>query len=312
MGMFIVSNQVMPIWRIGWTALRMIAVISSSMATIVSSLLPLYFNMSFSMGYLIFMLLFLSVAATIVHGALTHVFNDYADFLSGTDAHSPALLSGGSRLIQKGLVRPRVMWQFGKWLALSLLVIAVLTLFLNRYELAILIVIGVWAAVSYSLPPLQLSYRPFLGEWLSLFPSLFFLGLAGPWIMLDHIPLWSVQNAVINALVCMAWVMVHHIPDINADRMATPVKRTSVVWFVDTFGLSFARVPALLYLSMAALFAIWLFPERVWAGVILLVLLSFATRLVVKMNPSNHQQVTNYEKILLLCAVFIAIVLGIF
>src|SRR5699024_12042021 len=113
-------------------------------------------------------------------------------------------------------------FKLGKWLSGSLLTIAVLTALLGRYDMAILIVVGVWAAVSYSLPPLQLSYRPFLGEWLSLFPSILFLGLAGPWLMLNQIPMWAVQNAVINALICMAWVMVHHIPDLEADQKAEP------------------------------------------------------------------------------------------
>src|SRR5699024_5744265 len=118
---------------------------------------------------------------------------------------------------------------------------------------AALLLIGIWAAVSYSLSPLQLSYRPFLGDWLSLFPAMFFLGIAGPWLLLDPLPEWAVQNATINALVCMGWVMVHHIPDIEADQQAAPVKRTSVVWFVDQFGLTFARAPAFLYFLLTGL-----------------------------------------------------------
>lgn len=310
--MLTLTSQVAHLFRVGWTLLRFIAVLSSSIVVILSSLLPLFLYTSFSFGYLTFMLIFLSVAAITVHGALTHLFNDYVDFYSGTDAYSPAILSGGSRIIQKGMLRPQVVLQLGKWLSIGLLIIAGLTTIVGRYNLAILIVIGVWAAVSYSLPPFQLSYRPFLGEWLSLFPSIFFLGLAGPWIILDSIPLWAVQNAIINAFVCMAWVMVHHIPDIDADRMATPMKRTSVVWFVDTFDLRFARFPALIYFFMAALCAIWLFPERLWAGIALICLLLYALVLVIKMDAKNHQQVTNYEKILLLLAIIIAIVLGVF
>lgn len=306
------ANQAVQIFRVGWTLLRVIAVISSSIATILSSLLPLFLYTSLSTGYLIFMLIFLSAAALTVHGVLTHLLNDYTDFLSGTDAHSPAILSGGSRIIQKGMIHPQTTLKLGKWICISLLTIAVLMLLVGRYELAVLILIGVWAAVSYSLPPLQLSYRPFLGEWLSLFPSIFFIGLAGPWIIFGTIPLWAVQNAVINALVCMTWVMVHHIPDLDADRMAKPIKRTSVVWFVDRFGLSYARFPALLYIFGAGLFTIWLFPERLLAGILLIFLLLFALFLVLKIDPKNDQQVTNYEKMLLLLAIIIAVVLGVF
>lgn len=306
------SNQVAHVFQVGWTLFRFIAVISSSIAAILSNLLPLFLNDLFSVGYLFFMIVFLCVGAVIFQGALAHLFNDYADFSSGTDAKSPAILSGGSRVIQKGMLRPKTVLQIGKWLAIFLFTIAVVMATFGRYDIAILMIIGIWAAVSYSLPPLQLSYRPFLGEWLSLFPSIFFIGVAGPWIMIGTIPVWAMQNAVINALVCMAWVMVHHIPDIDADRMATPIKRTSVVWFVGKLGLNWARFPAFLYLFMAGLVTIWLFPERVWAGLIVLGLLSFGLFLVIKINPKNDQQVTNNEKLLLLLAMIIAIALGIF
>jgi 1,4-dihydroxy-2-naphthoate octaprenyltransferase len=292
--------------------LRFIAVISSSIATILSSLLPLFLYTSHSTGDLIFMLIFLSVAAIAVHGVLTHLFNDYTDFLSGTDAHSPAILSGGSRVIQEGMMQPQTVLKLGKWICISLLTIAAFMLLVGRYELAILIFIGIWSAVSYSLPPLQLSYLPFLGEWFSLFPAIFFIGVAGPWIIFGTVPLWAIQNAIINALVCMAWVMLHHIPDIDADRQAIPKKQTSVVWFVDTFGLSFARFPALLYVAMAGVYSIWIFPDRLLAGCLLICLLLIMCFLVLKINPKNDQQVTNTEKIMLLLAIIIAVVLGVF
>src|SRR5699024_267551 len=60
-----------------------------------------YSATSLSLEYLFLLFIFLSIAATIVHGGLTHLFNDYADFLSDTDAKSPAILSGGNRVIQK-------------------------------------------------------------------------------------------------------------------------------------------------------------------------------------------------------------------
>ncbi len=292
--------------------LRFIAVISSSIVTILSSLLPLFLYSSLSKSYLFLMLIFLSLAAVAIHGLLTHLLNDYADYLSGTDAESPAILSGGSRVIQKGVIRPHIVWKLGKWLMIVLLVIAVVMAIVDQSKLTILILIGVWAAASYSLPPLRLSYRPFWGEWLCLFPAIFFLGLAGPWLILETIPLWAIQNAFINAFVCMAWVMVHHIPDLDADRNALPIKRTSVVWFVDKLGLKYARFPALLYISIAGFFTIGLLPGRPIAGLILLGLLLLAFIVVIKMDLKNNEQISNDEKKLLLVAIIIAIVLGVF
>lgn len=292
--------------------LRLIAVISSSIVTIISGLLPLYLHTSITAGEFFLMFFFLSIAAIVVHGLLTHLFNDYADFLTGTDEHSPAILSGGSRVIQKGIMQPDLVWKIGKWLALSLLGIAVVVAIIGRYELTILIIIGVWSAVSYSLPPLRLSYRPFIGEWFSLFPAIFLLGVAAPWIILDSIPLWAYQNAVINAFICMGWVMVHHIPDVEADRQAVPKKRTSVVWFVERFGMEFARVPAFLYFLFAGLCAIWVGTERWMTALVIAVFLLYALFLIVKMNPRDFKQVTNVEKLLLLLAIIIAIVLGLY
>lgn len=306
------TTRVVRIFRGGWILLRLIAVISSSIVTILSSLLPLFLYSSVSEHYLFVMLILLSLAAVIIHGMLTHLLNDYSDYLSGTDAESPAILSGGSRVIQKGIIRPDIVWKLGKWLTIALLIVAAVLAIRGQYQLTILIIIGVGAAVSYSLPPLRLSYRPFLGEWLSLFPAVFFLGLAGPWLILDKFPLWAIQNALINAFFCMAWVMVHHIPDVDADRMATPQKRTSVVWCVDTFGLSYARIPALLYVMLAGLCTIFLGTDRFWATLIVTGIMIYAIFLIIKMNPENLQQVTHTEKILLLLAIIIAVTLGIF
>lgn len=306
------QNQLINLFKTGWTLLRVIAVVSSSVVTILSSLLPLYFHTSLSNGRLIFMFIFLSVAAVIVHGGLTHLFNDYADHLSGTDDVSPAVLSGGSRVIQNKLISPTQVLMLGKWISIILLVIALIMAILNRFELTILILVGVWAAYSYSLPPLRLSYRPFLGELFSLFPAIFFLGLAGPWILLETIPLWAYQNAVINALVCMGWVMVHHIPDIEADKNATPIKITSVVWSVDKFGLSFARFPALLYYGLAFVYSILLLQDRFWTGIIVIALLFIGILLISSVQANKVQQVTQIEKKLLLLAIIIAITLGIF
>jgi len=304
-------NQISKVFHAGWNLLRLVAVVSSSIATILSGLLPLFLKSSFSSGYLFFILIFLSLSAILVHGVLTHLFNDYTDFLSGTDAYSPAILSGGSRVIQKGLIRPHVVWQLGKWIAIILLAIGVLLAVVGRYELTILIFIGVWAAASYSLPSIRLSYFPFLGEWLSLFPAMFFLGLAGPWIIAESIPMWAVQNSIINALICMGWVMIHHIPDLEADRRAIPIKRTSVVWFVDKFGLSYARFPGFLYVFMAGICMFWVGLERPWAALLSLSLILCALFLILKIDPKNIHQVTHYEKLLLLLAVMIAVTLGV-
>jgi 1,4-dihydroxy-2-naphthoate octaprenyltransferase len=298
--------------RGGWKLLRFIAVISSSFVAILSSLLPLLLYTSLSAETFILMFIFLGLGATIVHGVLVHLFNDYADNLTGTDAHSPGILSGGSRVIQEGFMQPAYVLKLGKWVAAVLLVMAAIVAMLGYIEVTFLILVGIWAAISYSLPPISLSYRPFLGEWLSLFPAIFFLGIAGPWLLLDAVPVWAYQNAVINALVCMGWVMVHHIPDVNADIKAKPKKQTSVVWFVERFGMEFAKVPALLYFFIAGLCTIWVGIDRLTAGIIAAIFLVIGMAFIMKADSRNVEQVTRCEQILLLLAILIGLVLGIF
>ncbi|WP_411843560.1 prenyltransferase [Salinicoccus sp. HZC-1] len=292
--------------------LRAVAVVSSSVATVISTWLPLMFFYDFSAVRLMLLLVLLVTGAFLIHGALTHVFNDITDFESGTDQHSPALLSGGSRVIQTGVMSPALLKKIGLTLSSVLAVLAVIFAAVEQYALSVLLVVGIWGAATYSLKPFRFAYRPLLGEWLSLFPSMLLLGLAAPWLMLETIPLWGWQNALINALWCMAWVMVHHIPDLEADRQAVPVKRTSVVWSVDKFGSAGARYPVLLYLAIAGLIGLWMLPSRPAAAIGVIAVLSYSIFLIMKMDSKDAEEVTNIEKKLLLSAMATAVWVGIF
>lgn len=298
--------------RSAWMLVRAIAVISSSIATVFSTMLPLFLYSSLSASYLSAIFILMAVGAFLIHGLLTHAFNDYADYLSGTDEHSPAILSGGSRVLQTNAMSLKSLWLVGKWLAVLLTGTAVLCFIFGNIKVGVLLLIGVWAAASYSLPPLSLSYKPFLGEWLSLFPSIFLLGLGGAWLALGSIPEWALQNAFINAMICLAWVMVHHIPDREADMQASPEKRTTVVWFTRKFGSPYAHIPAVCYLMISGLAIFWLGSDRLWAAIGLAVLIAVSLVLVSRMDNSNPGHVSAVEKILLLIAMISAGWLGIF
>ncbi|MFZ3579207.1 prenyltransferase [Virgibacillus sp. DJP39] len=295
-----------------WILLRSIAVVSSSVTTIVSTVLPIFLYYSVAANHLFFTFLLLLFGAFLIHGVLTHTLNDFVDHQSGTDQNSPAILSGGSRVIQTGVISASNLWLFGKWLIFFLGLITIALILFGYYKIALLLAIGLWGAISYSLPPLRFSYRPFVGEWFSTFPSVLVLGLAGAWLALDSIPEWALQNAVINALFCIAWVMVHHIPDRDADRKATPVKKTSVVWAHEKFGAAFSRLPALLYFGLTGLCALWLGFDRIWAMVGMLAMVGIAIFLVIKMQIEDDHQVSAYEKIILILAMINGVWLGVF
>ncbi|QQK77543.1 prenyltransferase [Salicibibacter cibarius] len=304
--------RALSIMQASWQLLRFVAVASSSFATILSTLLPLILHYSISADFIISLFLLLISGALLIHGVLTHILNDVTDYKSGTDAHSPAILSGGSRVSQDGHITIITLEKLGKQLILAIVFTSIALAFLGLHELSILLLIGVWAAASYSRPPLQLSYRPFAGEVFSLFPSMLALGLAGAWLALDDIPMWALQNATINALFCVAWVMVHHIPDRYADQQAIPMKRTSIVWSMETFGHEFSRFPAFFYLLLTGCCIFWLGTDRLWAALGLLAIVATSITLLKKMNINDDQQVSACEKIMLLLAIVNAIWLGVF
>ncbi len=292
--------------------LRVVAVVTSSVATVISTWLPLLFHYDFSAGSLLLHLLLLISGAFLIHGALTHVFNDITDFESGTDAYSPALLSGGSRVIQSGAMSVPLLRKIGWTLTAVLAGVALLLMILGQEELSVLILVGIWGAASYSLRPFRFAYSPLLGEWLSLFPSMLLLGLAAPWLMLETIPAWGWQNALVNALWCMSWVMVHHIPDMEADRRAVPFKQTSVVWAADRFGIRGAGYPAILYLVMIGGIALWIFASRPVTAAGVIVMVGYGIYLILKMDKADAQAVTAAEKKLLLAAMATAVWMGLF
>ncbi|WP_152655982.1 prenyltransferase [Oceanobacillus sp. CFH 90083] len=292
--------------------LRLVAVGFSSVAAILSTVQPLLFYYPLSVPAVMGVAFVLLLGAVLIHGMLTHVFNDLADFQSGTDQYSPGILSGGSRVLQTGTMSVRILTQLGISASIVLLLIAILFASFGYMEFAVLTLVGIWGAASYSLKPLQLAYYPFVGEWLSLFPTMLILGIAAPWILLEQIPVWAWQNGLINAIWCMAWVMVHHIPDRHADRKASPLKRTSVVWAEDAFGAKGAKVPALLYFVLIGVLLLWTAFTRPVGAIGAGIFLGYAIYLVIQMDTDDVEKVTNDEKKLLFLAFATAIWLGMF
>lgn len=292
--------------------LRFVAVVCSSVAAVLSTAFPLLFHPSLSWFTIVSITFMLLIGAILIQGVLTHAFNDLTDHKSGTDQHSPGLLSGGSRVLQTGNMSVQMLIQLGIGVSIFLLFITAILILFGYTKLAILTLVGIWGAGSYSLKPFRLAYYPFVGEWLSLFPTLFLLGIAAPWLLLDHVPLWAWQNSLVNTLVCLAWVMVHHIPDRQADRQARPSKRTTVVWAEDFFGKRAAKLPALLYYIFVGILLLWIAFTRPIGGIGAGVVLVYGIYLIAKMNIEDVREVTIVEKRLLLFAFGTALWLGIF
>src|SRR5690625_5138523 len=106
----------------------------------------------------------------------------------------------------------------------------------------------------------------------------------------------------------MGWVMVHHIPDIESDKRAIPKKVTTVVWFVNLFGINFARMPAFIYYIIACIPSFWSKLLVFFCSSLFILSLIF----IIKTNPQNIEQVTFYEKVPLIFAFLIAYTYGLF
>ncbi|MDA8345227.1 MAG: prenyltransferase [Thermaerobacter sp.] len=204
------------------------------------------------------------VGGILLQGYITHGINDLFDWYSGTDKENPAWLSGGSHAVQSGRLQPAdlrliAVFAIGAYL--------VLLLALSVWRGAIFALLGVpalIAAIAYSLPPFRLGYRPLLGEWLGMFPTIasgvLAAGYAAGGVMVPE--LWAV--AIINGIMCNASVMEHHLADVELDWAAAPQKRTSPAFWQKAIGRPGSEVAmtyALLVCALSLAFS-WLISVR--------------------------------------------------
>ncbi|WP_018131389.1 prenyltransferase [Effusibacillus pohliae] len=190
--------------------------------------------------------------ALLLQGIVAHAFNDRTDWRSGTDRNSPGILSGGSKVIPKQLYSERQLLFIG---AAGLLAAAGLGKYLSALTsnfVWIYILIGMWAAVTYTVPPFRLAYSPLAGEWLAAFPAMVACALGTYYVLTGSLSTPVVWAAAIHSLLCVAWLMQHHLSDIDADLEATPRKMTTVAYVAARWGKQAAPYVAAAYFLLAA------------------------------------------------------------
>ena len=104
--------------------------------------------------------------------------------------------------------------------------------------------------------------------------------------------------------------MVHHIPDIDADQRARPVKNTTVLYAVNRWGRRAAHMPAVLYLVVISALAVVMTSTRELAGMVTLILAIVTVLMLFDMKNKDVEAVTAVEKKMLIMASVTAIVLG--
>ncbi|BCV23845.1 hypothetical protein kuro4_06180 [Gelria sp. Kuro-4] len=199
----------------------------------------------------------LALATLLLHGIVTHAVNDCADWASGTDRLSPGLLSGGSRVIVRGLLTPHALAVVSA--AAAFLALALAVLLLPRLGPGVLVplAVGLWSSLAYSLPPFSLAYRPLAGEWLGAFPALLACTLGAYWSLVGTLSprIWP---AVLSyGLLCQAWLAEHHLADVEADLAAQPPKLTTAAWISRRWGRNAARYLPAAYAAAALPFVFW-------------------------------------------------------
>ncbi len=196
-----------------------------------------------------------ALAAMILQGIITHGLNDLYDWDSGTDRETTGIISGGSRVIGQGLLTVRQIWQLIAMGTAAYIIMTGIIISVRGWPVALWAGLGLMGAVFYSLPPLRLSYRPFLGEWGALFPAMASGVMLGAIAKNPQMSWATYAGALTYGVFCVASVMQHHLADMDADWQALPRKRTTPAYWHLQRHQSPLRV-ILAYESFALLFAL--------------------------------------------------------
>ena len=218
----------------------------------------------------------LTVVAMLLLHASANMSNDYFDHLSGDDAANTEFVSpftGGSRVIQQGLVSPR------KMLAAAALCIALASLvgvYLYTVRGPVIIVLGllgIGGGYFYTAPPFRLAYRGFGELFIGLnFGVLPTLGAAFVQTGADKFRLALTPALIASipvALLIIAILWINQFQDMNADAQVGKRnwvvrlgrKRASVVYAVMMLvtyavigvGVAIGELPTQALLGLLAL-----------------------------------------------------------
>jgi 1,4-dihydroxy-2-naphthoate octaprenyltransferase len=195
-------------------------------------------------------MLLLTLSVLLLHGLAAHAVNDWTDWQSGTDRLSPGLLSGGSGVIPRRLLNLLDLVRISAAAVILALILAAVLVYRLGWPVVLFLLVGLWSVAAYSLPPLQLAYRPFTGEWLCAFPALLAVIWGAHWSITGKLTRRLILASLIYSFMAQAWVAEHHLPDIAADLAAQPPKITSPAWVTRRFGLQAARLVPALYAAL--------------------------------------------------------------
>lgn len=151
-----------------------------------------------------------------------NVANDYFDYKSGTDninVEYTRPFTGGSRMIQQGLMTPRAVFAEAMVFYTIALVIGIYLAFTRGIIVIVLGIIGMFSGFFYTAPPIDLAKRG-IGE---LFIGLNFgilMTLGAYFVQVQHLAWEPAFASVPLAILIAAVLYINEFPDYNADKQA--------------------------------------------------------------------------------------------
>jgi 1,4-dihydroxy-2-naphthoate octaprenyltransferase len=168
------------------------------------------------------------LAAVLIHGG-ADVLNDYYDDLSGADRNNIDPLTpfaGGSRVIQRSLITPTQMFRLGWALFGTAVLLGMWLVAITGPLLLALGSIGLIFGITYSAPPLALSYRG-LGEVVITITFGVLPVLGAYYVQTGELSLLPVWVGLIAGLLTASILFINQFPDYKPDKLSN--KQTIVV-----------------------------------------------------------------------------------
>lgn len=186
------------------------------------------------------------IAGFLIQAFPTHALNEIVDWKSGTDKKG----LGGSKVIKAEILSIADMRKLLFGSTILIVIVLFVALLWNPAFIVILGFIGLGLGLAYTAPPLKLSYRPFMGEYVIAFPAMVLAVLGCFWIQFDEFVFSPVAltTAIAFGFSCVAIMMCYHTVDYENDKEAN--KRTSIVYLGPEKGKKLVIVNSLITISL--------------------------------------------------------------
>ncbi len=161
------------------------------------------------------------IGVMLINGG-TNLVNDYFDHKSGTDEANHEFIApftGGSRMIQKGLLKPSTVLYSGIIFFILAALIGVYLIYARGTVILILGVIGVLSGYFYTAPPFKLGYR-WAGEFVVGLNCGILVTFGAYYVQAQQLAWQPIIAAIPLALLIIAILWVNEIPDYTADKTA--------------------------------------------------------------------------------------------